>query len=35
MPNHDEATDPKKNDARGKLDRWQTTKEPAVSVKAG
>ena len=26
LPNHDEATDPSKNDARGKLDRWQTQK---------
>jgi len=26
MPNHAEATDPAKNDARGKLDRWQTQK---------
>ena len=26
LPNHAEATDPRKNDARGKLDRWQARK---------
>ena len=26
LPNHDEATDPALNDARGRLDRWQATK---------
>jgi catechol 2,3-dioxygenase-like lactoylglutathione lyase family enzyme len=26
LPNHAEATDPAKNDARGKLDRWQQAK---------
>lgn len=26
LPNHEEATDPSRNDARGKLDRWQTQK---------
>jgi catechol 2,3-dioxygenase-like lactoylglutathione lyase family enzyme len=26
LPNHGEATDPRKNDARGKLDRWQSRK---------
>lgn len=26
-PNHDEAMDPAKNDARGHLDRWQTAKQ--------
>jgi catechol 2,3-dioxygenase-like lactoylglutathione lyase family enzyme len=30
MPNHAEATDPAKNDARGKLDRWQTQKLAAT-----
>jgi catechol 2,3-dioxygenase-like lactoylglutathione lyase family enzyme len=35
LPNHDEATDPSKNDARGKLDRWQLNKAPAVQAKVG
>jgi catechol-2,3-dioxygenase len=26
LDNHDEVTDPQKNDARGKLDRWQKQK---------
>jgi catechol 2,3-dioxygenase-like lactoylglutathione lyase family enzyme len=26
LPNHTDATDPRKNDARGKLDRWQSRK---------
>lgn len=26
LPNHEEATDPRRNDARGKLDRWQARK---------
>jgi catechol 2,3-dioxygenase-like lactoylglutathione lyase family enzyme len=26
LPNHAEATDPRKNDARGKLERWQARK---------
>ena len=26
LPNHDDATDPRKNDARGKLERWQSKK---------
>jgi catechol 2,3-dioxygenase-like lactoylglutathione lyase family enzyme len=30
LPNHDEVTDPKKNDARGKLDRWQAQKREGV-----
>ena len=29
LPNHDEATDPTLNDARGKLDRWQAAKQQA------
>lgn len=29
LPNHDEATDPTLNDARGKLDRWQAAKQRA------
>lgn len=33
MPNHDEATDPSKNGARSKLDRWQAQK-PAVAPTA-
>jgi catechol 2,3-dioxygenase-like lactoylglutathione lyase family enzyme len=27
LPNHADATDPRKNDARGKLERWQSRKE--------
>jgi catechol-2,3-dioxygenase len=27
LPNHAEATDPHRNDARGKLDRWQAAKQ--------
>jgi len=30
LPNHDEATDPTKNDARGKLHRWQSNKGAAA-----
>ena len=32
LPNHAEATDPSKNDARGKLDRWQQTKAHGPSA---
>jgi catechol 2,3-dioxygenase-like lactoylglutathione lyase family enzyme len=31
-PNHDELTDPKKNDARGKLDRWQASKASGAAA---
>jgi catechol 2,3-dioxygenase-like lactoylglutathione lyase family enzyme len=32
LPNHAEATNPEKNDARGKLDRWQATKAESPST---
>jgi catechol 2,3-dioxygenase-like lactoylglutathione lyase family enzyme len=32
LPNHAEATNPKKNDARGKLDRWQVAKKQDAAV---
>jgi catechol 2,3-dioxygenase-like lactoylglutathione lyase family enzyme len=32
LPNHAEATDPRKNDARGKLERWQSRKAKSASV---
>ena len=31
LPNHDAETDPAKNDARGKLDRWQASKRNATA----
>ena len=32
LPNHAEATDPTRNDARGKLDRWQQAKHLGASA---
>jgi catechol-2,3-dioxygenase len=32
LPNHDDATNPDKNDARGTLNRWQAAKADSVSA---